>query len=148
MSSTAAGQREENVSQFQVNAAEGCILMPYAYRKSERLRKNSEFVSTMKGKRLSLDGLSLFYTGNDKGTFRVGISVSKKLANAVKRNRLKRQIRNSAMKVLAGYSLGYDLVFVARRELYSCTYQQIMKTVETIIRRSALCNRKPEGARP
>ncbi len=122
--------------------------MPYAYRKSERLRKNTEFVSTMKGKRLSLDGLSLFYNSNDTGNFRVGISVSKKLANAVKRNRLKRQIRNSAMKVLAGYSLGYDLVFVARRELYSCTHEQIMKTVENVLRRTALRNRKPEGARP
>ncbi len=47
--------------------------MPYAYRKSERLRKNAEFVSTMKGKRLSLDGLSLFYIGNNRGNFRVGI---------------------------------------------------------------------------
>ncbi len=121
--------------------------MPYAYRKSERLRKNAEFVSTMKGKRLSLDGLSLFYTGNDKGNFRVGISVSKKLANAVKRNRLKRQIRNSAMKALAGYSLGYDFVFVARRELCSCTYEQIMKTVEAVLQRTALRNQKPEGIR-
>jgi ribonuclease P protein component len=122
--------------------------MPYAYRKSERLRKNKEFVSTMKGKRLSLDGLSLFYTGNDKGNFRVGISVSKKLANAVKRNRLKRQIRNSAMKVLAGYTLGYDLVFVARRELYSCTYEQIRKAVEAVLRRTALRNQNPEGVKP
>ncbi len=52
------------------------------------------------------------------------------------------------MKVLAGYSFGYDLVFVARRELYSCTYEQIMKTVETILRRTALRNPKLEGARP
>ncbi len=73
MSSIAAGQKEESVSQFQDNAAEGCNSMPYAYRKSERLRKNTEYVSTMKGKRLSLDGLSLFYTGKDKGNFSVGI---------------------------------------------------------------------------
>ncbi len=99
----------------------------------------------MKGKRLSLDGLSLFYTGNAKGNFRVGISVSKKLANAVKRNKLKRQIRHSAMKALAGLALGYDLVFVARRELYSCTYEQISKTVETVLRRTALRSQKQEG---
>ena len=122
--------------------------MPYAYRKSERLRKNTEFVSTMKGKRLSLDGLSLFYASNGRGNFRVGISVSKKLANAVKRNRLKRQIRNSVMNVLAGHALGYDLVFVARRELYSSSYEQIRKTVETVLRRTALRNQDPEGSRP
>jgi ribonuclease P protein component len=132
---------------FRINAAEGCGSMPYAYRKSERLRKNTEFVSTMKGKRLSLDGLSLFYAGNGRGNFRVGISVSKKLANAVRRNRLKRQIRNSVMNVLAGYTLGYDLVFVARRELYSSSYEQIRKTVETILRRTALRNQDPEGIR-
>ncbi len=122
--------------------------MPYAYRKSERLRKNTEFVSTMKGKRLSLDGLSLFYARNGRGNFRIGISVSKKLANAVKRNRLKRQIRNIVMNILAGYALGYDLVFVARRELYSSSYEQIRKTVEAILRRTALRNQDPEGIKP
>jgi ribonuclease P protein component len=102
----------------------------------------------MKGKRLSLDGLSLFYAANGRANFRVGISVSKKLANAVKRNRLKRQIRNSVMNVLAGYALGYDLVFVARRELYSRSYEQLRKTVETVLRRTALRNQDPEGIRP
>ncbi len=121
--------------------------MPYAYRKSERLRKNTEFVSTMNGKRLSLDGLSLFYAGNDKGNFRVGISVSKKFANAVGRNRLKRRIRSSVMQALAGYSLGFDLVFVARRELYTASYAQIAQAVEAVLKRTALRNQRPEGAR-
>jgi len=120
--------------------------MPYAYKKSERLKKNTEFVATMKGKRLSIDGLSLFYTGNGKNSFRVGISVSKKLAKAVERNRLKRQIRNSIMKALTGYSLGYDLVFVARQELCTAKYSEIMAAVEAILRRTVL--RKPsEGSR-
>jgi len=122
--------------------------MPYAYQKSERLRKNTEFVAVMKGKRLSLDGLSLFYTTNDKGNVRVGISVSKKLANAVKRNKVKRRIRNCVMQALKGHTLAYDLVFVARYGLYDAPYGQIMKTVETVLRKTALLNQNPEGARP
>jgi ribonuclease P protein component len=122
--------------------------MPYAYRKSERLRKNSEFVSAMKGKRLSVDGLSLFYAGNGTGNFRVGISVSKKLANAVKRNRLKRQIRACITKALRDQESGYDLVFVARRELYSAGYEHIMKAVDTAIRRASLRSRKSEIKAP
>ena len=51
----------------------------------------------MKGKRLSVDGLSLFYIKNEKGNFRIGIAVSKKLANAVTRNRVRRQIRDCVM---------------------------------------------------
>ncbi|MGE5809585.1 MAG: ribonuclease P protein component [Nitrospirota bacterium] len=122
--------------------------MPYTYRKSERIRKNTEFISTMKGKRLSFDGLSLFYTRNDIGNFRVGISISKKLANAVKRNRLRRRIRSCVMKALAGHSLGYDLVFVARREISAAEYDTIMKTVETVLHRTALRGQRPEGTRP
>jgi ribonuclease P protein component len=120
--------------------------MPYAYRKNERLRKNNEFVSAMKGKRLSFDGLSLFYTRNATDNFRVGISVSKKLANAVGRNRMKRRIRNCAMKILSGHTLGYDLVFVARQGLPAADYKQIFHAVETVLLRSALRDRKPEGA--
>ena len=122
--------------------------MPYAYRKNERIRKNSEFVATMKGKRLSLDGLSLFYAANDRGNFRVGVSVSKKLANAVNRNKLKRRIRNSVMKALAGTSQGYDLVFVARQQLYSVGYEQIMKAVQAVLNRTVLRKQDPEGSRP
>jgi len=121
--------------------------MPYAYQKSERIRKNREFVATMKGKRLSLDGLSLFYAANETGNFRVGISVSKKLANAVNRNRLKRRIRNSVMKALTGHTLGYDLVFVARQPLYSAGYEQIVKAVHAVLGRTVLRNQNPEGSR-
>jgi ribonuclease P protein component len=99
----------------------------------------------MKGKRLSVDGLSLFYTRNEKGNFRIGIAVSKKLANAVTRNRLRRQIRDCVMKVLQDQTVGFDLVFVARRELISAEYKQIMKAVETILQRTALRNRKQES---
>jgi ribonuclease P protein component len=102
----------------------------------------------MKGKRLSFDGLSLFYTRNDIGNFRVGISISKKLANAVKRNKLRRRIRSCVMKALAGHSLGYDLVFVARREISAAAYDTIMKTVETVLHRTALRGQRPEGTRP
>lgn len=119
--------------------------MPYAYRKSERLRKNTEFVSTMKGKRLSVDGLSLFYTKNKAESFRVGISVSKKLANAVKRNRLKRQIRDCIMRVLKDHAGGYDMVFVVRKELSADPYEKILRTVETVLQRAVLRSWKSEG---
>jgi len=122
--------------------------MPYAYRKSERLRKNKEFVSAMKGKRLSVDGLSLFYAKNDTDNFRVGISISKKTANAVRRNRLRRQIRDCIQRVLKDHAAGYDLVFVARHELSTVDYKRILRTVETALRRAVLRSLQSEGTSP
>jgi ribonuclease P protein component len=119
--------------------------MPYAYRKSERIRKNTAFVATMKGKRLSTDGLSLFYRKNGKDNFRVGISVSKKLANAVKRNRLRRQIRSCITKALGRTAAGYDLVFMARQGLAGREFEQILKAVTQVLQRSAIIGSRAEG---
>lgn len=119
--------------------------MPYEYRKSERVRKNRDFVAAMKGKRLSVDGLSLFYNANRTGNFRVGISVSKKLANAVQRNKLRRRIRDCAMRMLKNYSLGFDLVFVARQQLTTADFEQILKTVNALLQKTVLRTLKHEG---
>jgi ribonuclease P protein component len=95
----------------------------------------------MKGKRLSVDGLSLFYIKNEKGNFRIGIAVSKKLANAVTRNRVRRQIRDCVMKKLRDTTMGYDLVLVARRDLINADYEKITTSVETILQRTVLRDR-------
>ncbi len=99
----------------------------------------------MKGKRLSVDGLSLFYIKNEKGNFRIGIAVGKKLANAVTRNRVRRQIRDCVMKSLRDQTIGLDLVFVARRELINAAYGKIMKAVATVLQRTELRNRTQES---
>jgi ribonuclease P protein component len=96
----------------------------------------------MKGKRLSVDGLSLFYARNEIQGTRVGISVSKRFANAVERNRLRRRIRASLMRYLDNDLSGYDLVFVARRELYSAPFERIIAIVETALQRAALSSTK------
>jgi ribonuclease P protein component len=119
--------------------------MPYAYRKSERLRKNADFVATMKEKRLSIDGLSLFYRQNGSGDFRIGITVSKKLANAVRRNRLRRQLRACISSALGTQTEGYDLVFMARRELVGKDFGQICSAVSRALQRSRIIGKGSGG---
>jgi len=120
--------------------------MPYAYRKCERLKKNIDFTAAMKGKRLSIDGLSLFYTINSSTeNFRVGISVGKKLAKAAQRNRLRRRIRNCIMKALQDHARGYDIVFVAKKELLCADYRRICDVVNKLLIRTVLHGKNGEG---
>ena len=52
------------------------------------------------------------------------------------------------MKVLRDRTQGFDLVFVARRELVDAGHERIMKAVETVLQRTVLRDRKPESAAP
>ena len=99
----------------------------------------------MQGKRLSRDGLSLFFRQNDAGRFRVGISVGKKLGNAVRRNRLRRQLRDSISRVIGKHAAGYDLVFVARPDLAGREFTDVLKAVTRILERSSVLGTGPEG---
>ncbi len=121
--------------------------MPYAYRKSERLRRNRDFAAAMKGKRLSIDGLSLFYRQNGAHGFRVGISVGKKLGTAVRRNLLRRRLRACISRVIGTASAGYDLVFVARPELAGREFPDLLRTVGRAVERSAVLRKHPEGSK-
>ena len=60
-----------------------------------RLRSKADFSSLRKGKRIRCGGLRLVYQNNQLGFSRLGLAVSRKYGNAVQRNRLKRQLRDT-----------------------------------------------------
>ncbi|MGN1063086.1 MAG: ribonuclease P protein component, partial [Alphaproteobacteria bacterium] len=59
-----------------------------------RLKKHRQFVDVAnKGQKLVSSGLILLYMPNETGEVRVGFTVTKKLGNAVVRNRIRRRLR-------------------------------------------------------
>ena len=83
----------------------------------ETIPKRREFVLVSShGRRYAMPGLVLQMRdrGDDAGA-RLGITASKKIGNAVARNRAKRRLRAVAGEYLASYGrLGHDYVLIAR----------------------------------
>ena len=68
---------------------------------------------------------------------RVGFTVSKKVGNAVVRNRVKRRLRAAADEIIARRSKpGRDYVLVGRRESEDRAYADLLSDIETALSRT------------
>jgi len=75
------------------------------------------------GSRLHGKGFSLICTPNSTGASRLGISIHRKIRGAVRRNRLKRIIRESFRLWQNTYPPGADIVFAVRPD-FSCIHPE------------------------
>ncbi len=82
------------------------------------LKENTDFNRVYyRGKSSAKPQLVVYSMKNRLGVCRIGITTSKKIGNAVERNRSRRIIRAAFQSVIKDYDLegkGYDFVFVAR----------------------------------
>ncbi len=84
--------------------------------KRERLKSNIDFnnVFTKAGKsrKATINGISLRFRETEKSYNRIGIVVTKRFGNAVKRNKAKRHIREIYRNMKEKVKTGYDIVII------------------------------------
>ena len=85
----------------------------HSFPKQRRLRKRKEFLHTQtQGRKLRSGCLVGLITPNPLGFCRLGVTVTKKVCNAVGRNQLRRQLRELFRKHPHTQALSVDLVVI------------------------------------
>jgi ribonuclease P protein component len=82
--------------------------------------------------------LVLIYKKNNGEVTRVGFSISKKFGTAVKRNRIKRQLREIYSHRLSDIKPGYDLIFIVRKGARDADFHKLKKQMENLLDRAGL----------
>ena len=105
---------------------------------TKKIKKNYQFNNTFKkGKYFSGEYIECFYIKNNKNMNYIGIAISSKLCNAVKRNRIKRVIREVYRKEEENIKVGNTIVFLWKKKakIDECNYNNILKDIIKIYKK-------------
>ena len=98
-------------------------------KRADTLKKNHEFRRLyQKGHSAVGNGMVLYCRKNRLGRNRLGITVSVKLGNAVKRNRARRRLREVYRLNQDKLQSGYDIVLVARSRALTDPWKDLNHT--------------------
>ncbi|TGB01278.1 ribonuclease P protein component [Halobacillus salinus] len=113
-------------------------------KKAYRIKKNEEFQKIFKhGESFANRQLVVYFMKkSDQTHFRIGLSVSKKIGNAVMRNQVKRYLRQAFLEMEEDIRPGYDLVIIARKPTNQMNFHEIKRSLTHVLKRSRLFQKK------
>jgi ribonuclease P protein component len=103
----------------------------------ERLRQRADFLAAAAGSKVTAPAFLLqARKRTDDGPVRFGFTVSKKVGNAVERNRVRRRLRE-VVRLFAGKRTrtGHDYVLVGRRAALKLPFDRMVQDFDGALRR-------------
>ncbi len=95
--------------------------------RADRLKKRYEFRQVqLTGRRIHTPHFLIVVQPNSLENTRLGITVTKKVGNAVQRNRIKRVVREVFRRNRHLFPPSHDVVFIAKRQAASLDYDSLL----------------------
>lgn len=111
--------------------------------KDYRLAKREDFNRVYRhGKSMANHQFVLYYLARPgQAQFRLGISASKKIGNAVVRNRIRRVIKEIIRLNQQSIAEGYDYILIVRKPAVDLSYKEVEKSIKHVFRKASLNKR-------
>ena len=98
------------------------------------LSKNEEFKNLLKQKKISNKYVTIFFgnlTNKDNSKLNISFVTKKKIGNAVKRNKIKRRLRNIVNEAVKKVSLkfSYSYLVIAKSTMLNNEFKKIKETL-------------------
>ncbi|WP_210367586.1 ribonuclease P protein component [Bacillus sp. REN3] len=105
-------------------------------KKGFRVKKNKEFQEAFKKGKSFANRQFVVYVMKRPGqeNFRIGLSVSKKIGNAVVRNQIKRYIRQSFHELQDRVHTGNDYIIIARKPAAEMGMHDVKASLEHVLK--------------
>ncbi|MGM9950789.1 MAG: ribonuclease P protein component [Lysinibacillus sp.] len=112
--------------------------------KRQRIKKNEEFQKVFKSGKSFANRQFVVYClkKGEQTEFRIGLSVSKKIGNAVTRNQIKRYIRQTFLELKDDVRQDMDYVIIARNQAATLDFHETKKSLEHVLRIAKVLNKK------
>jgi ribonuclease P protein component len=112
--------------------------------KADRLLKRREFIALNEsGRRIQNEHFIVAFFPNQRDRSRIGVTVTKKVGPAVRRNRIKRLVREYFRlnrHHLAGH---WDINIIAKRQVADFSTEKTFRSLKDIFERISIYDRQP-----
>lgn len=115
-------------------------------KKEFRIKKNKEFQEVYKKGNSVANRQFVVYLRSvpEQTHFRVGLSVSKKIGNAVTRNQVKRYIRQALLELQEQMKNDYDLIIIARKPASDMSFHEVKGSLTHVLKLAKVLNGRVE----
>lgn len=121
-----------------------CRWKVFSMKKELRVKKNKEFQEAFQKGQSFANRQFVVYSlkKEDQDYFRIGLSVSKKIGNAVMRNQIKRYIRQAVFELSDLLLPGNDYVIIARKPTAEMDFFEVKKSLTHVFKVGKVLKKK------